>query len=67
MEQINAVTGKAYCNKTYRIRYRYRQWVGKPDPSGFGIGLVYSDDCEWIHSKAAELHRRGCRGISIQK
>ena len=52
---------------TYRVEYRLKSWVGRPDPEGVGIAHVGSSDTAWIHAKACELHREGCRGISIQR
>lgn len=53
--------------KRYRIVARYRQWVGKPDPSNFGEFFVSSDDPSWIQEKAVELTRRGHKVYKIQK
>lgn len=51
----------------YRIVARYRQWIGKPDPSNAGEFTVASDDPTWIHDKAAELSRRGHKVYKIQR
>lgn len=53
--------------KTYRIHAQYRQWIGKPDPSGFGKFYVYSDDPSWTQEKAIDLTRKGHKVLSIQK
>lgn len=52
---------------TYRIHYRYRQWIGKPDRAGFGTSFVYSNDPSWIQEKAAKLKSAGHQILQIQK
>ena len=44
---------------TYRLVCRYRTWIGKPDPSGFGRFTVASSDPSWLHEEAVRLKRKG--------
>ena len=50
----------------YRIRYHFKNWREKPDPSGFGVQYIYSDDPSWLHEEANKLKRKGHWGIQIQ-
>lgn len=54
-------------NKKYRIYYRYRRWIGKPDPSGFGTTYVYSDDPGWITQECSRLKRQGHQILKVQR
>lgn len=54
-------------NKRYRLHVQYKNWVGKPDPSGFGDYYVYSDDPSWLHEEAQRLSRKGNRILSTEK
>ena len=35
----------------YMFKMQYRQWVGKPDPSGFGSYYMHTDDPDWGHKQ----------------
>lgn len=39
----------------------HRQWVGKPDPSGFGRYEVSSRDPSWLHERMLKDQGNGCR------
>ena len=39
----------------------YRQWIGKPDPSGFGRYEVRSKDPSWLHEYMLKAKSRGDR------
>jgi hypothetical protein len=54
-------------NDAYRIRYVMRAWVGKPDPSGFGINIIGSNDPSWLHEYATKLRSNGCRIVAFEK
>lgn len=41
----------------FRLRIRHKQWIGKADPSGFGVSYFYSNDTERI--KNEQIRRRG--------
>lgn len=51
----------------YRILVQYRQWIGKPDPSGFSTYLLYSNDPSWLHEEAVRIQRRGHRIVKWQR
>lgn len=50
----------------YRITYTHRQWVGKPDPAGFGRGYLTSHSRRWITEQAESLRLNGCRVLRIE-
>jgi len=50
----------------WRIVARYRQWIGKPDPSGFGEFFVYSNDQSWIRKKVKKLISEGHKILRIE-
>lgn len=52
---------------SYRIRCRYRQWIGKPDPSGHGVFYVYSNDPSWLHEEALHRQRAGHKVLAFEK
>ena len=45
----------------YRIEATYRQWIGKPDPSGFSTFAVTSEDPSWIHEEKLRILKQGHR------
>jgi hypothetical protein len=51
----------------YQLCCRYRQWIGKPDPSGFGTFNVASKDLAWLQSYGQELTLKGHTILRIQK
>ena len=53
--------------KKYRIRCRYKNYRNKPDPSGFGLFAVYSDDPSWLHEEALRRSRRGDKVLATEK
>lgn len=54
-------------SKKYRIYYRNRQWIRKPDPNGFGLTYVYSDDPGWITMQCSLLQRQGHQILKVQR
>ena len=52
--------------KLYRIRYMYRQWIGKPDPSGFGKAYLQSSDLQWLQRESQRLTRNGHRVLCAE-
>ncbi len=48
----------------YKVTYRYRQWIGKSDPSGFGTATVESNDPSWIYKKVLRLTAQGHKVLS---
>jgi len=53
--------------KLYKVTYQYRQWIRKPDPSGFGKNTVVSDDYSWIHEQCLRLKSQGHRVLAVEK
>lgn len=53
--------------KKYRLHAKYKNWIGKPDPSGFGDYYVYSDDPSWLHEEALRRTRKGDKVLATQK
>ena len=53
--------------KSYRIRVKYKNWIGKPDPSGFSEYYVYSDDPAWLHEEALRRKRLGDKILATEK
>ena len=51
----------------YRIQCRYKNWIGKPDPSGFGTFSINSNDSDYLNQKAHELTRKGHKVYKFQK
>jgi hypothetical protein len=51
----------------WRIVARYKQWIGKSDPSNFGQFFVYSNDPSWLHEHANKLKSRGHKVYRIEK
>ena len=56
----------AHARCAYRVRYRHAQWVGKADPSGFGLSFIYSNDPSWLHEQALKLKAKGCSPVAIE-
>ena len=52
---------------SWRIVARYRQWIGKPDPSNLGEFFVYSNDPSWLHEHANKLTLGGHKVYRIEK
>ena len=53
--------------KKYRIHFQYKNWIGKPDPSGMGKAYYYSDDPGWITDQCSWLKQKGNKVLSVQK
>lgn len=53
--------------KKYRIHCLYKNWIGKPDPSGFGKFYVYSDDPSWLHGESMRRERWGDKVLATEK
>ena len=53
--------------RRYRLVYQYRNWIGRPDPSGFGRAVVSSDDPSWLHEHSIKLQSQGHRIIHTQR
>jgi hypothetical protein len=51
--------------RRYRITYTYRQWVGKPDPSGFGRASIDYFDPSAAHEAAMKLRRDGHANVRV--
>ena len=51
----------------YRLSCRYRQWIGKPDPSGFGTFTVESEDPSWLQQHGQELTLKGHKVLRTEK
>jgi hypothetical protein len=51
----------------YRVHYRYRQWIGKSDPTDMGTSYIYSNDPSWIHERALRLKREGHKVLATQR
>lgn len=50
---------------TYRVAYRMRQWIGKPDPSGMGINVIDYSDPGAMHDRCVRLDRAGHKVIGF--
>ena len=50
----------------WRIVARYRQWIGKPDPTDMGTFYVYSNDPSWLHEQANKLQLQGHKVYRIE-
>jgi len=53
--------------KQYRLRIRYKNWIGKPDPSGFGTQHIMSNDPSWLHEEALRRRRWGDKVLATEK
>lgn len=53
--------------KKYRLVAQYRNWIGRPDPSGFGKFLYASNDPSWLHEQSVKLQSKGHRVIHTQR
>jgi len=54
-------------DKTFRLEYRYRQWIGEPDPPGFGTQFIYTADPSWLHEECLRLTRHGHKVLRVEK
>ena len=61
------IGGKAVFLADYRIHYQYKNWIGKPDPSGMGTAYIVSEDVSWIHDKCLRLESGGDKVIAVEK
>lgn len=52
-------------NRVYVVEYVYRQWVDKPDPSGFGKCRVIYRDPSAAHEAALNLQSKGHKVVGI--
>ena len=52
-------------NRVYVVEYVGRQWVGKPDPSGFGKCRVHYRDPSAAHEAAMGLELKGHKVVGI--
>ena len=51
----------------FRVHYRYREWIGKPDPSDVGTTYLYSNDYGWLQEQIMRLTANGNQIIRIQR
>jgi hypothetical protein len=51
----------------WRLVARYRQWIGKPDPTNAGTFRVLSNDVVWLREHAGKLERQGHKVYRIEE
>jgi len=61
------IGGRAVFLHDYRIKYRYKHWIGRPDPSGMGVAYYLSDSLDWIRSKVRWLAEHGDKVLAVQQ
>jgi hypothetical protein len=51
----------------YRAHFKYKNWIRKPDPSGFGDYYLCSDNLEYLKREAVTRASRGDKLLEFQK
>lgn len=54
----------------FRVHYRYRTWIGKPESYGpylHGTAYIASDNYSWLHERINKLRSDGHQVICIQR
>jgi hypothetical protein len=51
----------------YRAHMRYKNWIGKPDPSGFGDYYVISDSMSWLDKEVEGRVKCGDRLLGYER
>jgi len=67
IDNSGSPTAAADGGKKYRIRVQYKNWIGRPDPSGMGKYYLYSDDPAWLHDAALLRQRWGDKVLATER